>query len=62
MDGISKLKGKLCPRIVEKLEAVGEAASDCLSHYSGDVMFEVEEVSNMLLISKIGNVAGGGGR
>jgi len=42
-DGISKLEGKLCPRIVEKLEAVGEAASNCLSRYSGDGMFEVEE-------------------
>jgi len=42
-DGISKLKGKLCPRIVKKLEAVGEAALDCLSCYFGDGMFEVEE-------------------
>jgi len=35
-DGISKLKGKMCPRIVEKLEVVGEAALDCLSRYSSD--------------------------
>ncbi|XP_062152008.1 uncharacterized protein LOC133860409 [Alnus glutinosa] len=42
-DGISKLEGKMCPRIVEKLEAVGEAASDYLSHYSSDGMFEVVE-------------------
>lgn len=42
-DGISKLEGKLCPRIVEKLKAVGEAASDCLSRYSGYGMFEMEE-------------------
>ncbi|XP_062161919.1 uncharacterized protein LOC133868944 [Alnus glutinosa] len=42
-DGISKLKGKLCPKIVKKLEAVGEAALDCLSCFFGDGMFEVEE-------------------
>jgi hypothetical protein len=42
-DGINKLKGKLCPRIVEKLEAIGEAASDCLSRFAGDGIFEVEQ-------------------
>jgi hypothetical protein len=36
-DGICKLKGKLCPRIVEKLKAVCEAALDCLSRFSGMV-------------------------
>jgi hypothetical protein len=38
-DGINKLKGKLCPRIVEKLEAIGEAASDYLSRFAGDGIF-----------------------
>ncbi|XP_062155259.1 uncharacterized protein LOC133863331 [Alnus glutinosa] len=42
-DGIAKLKGKLCPRIVEKLEAIGESASDCLSRFAGDGIFEVEQ-------------------
>jgi hypothetical protein len=49
-DGISKLKGKLCPRIVKKLEAVCEAASDCLSCYSGDGMFEVEQGSRQYVV------------
>jgi hypothetical protein len=42
-DGIKTLKGKLCPRIVEKLEAVNEEATDCLSHYACDTLFEVEQ-------------------
>jgi len=42
-DGIAKLKGKLCPRIVEKLEAIGESASDCLSRFASDGIFEVEQ-------------------
>ncbi|XP_062147750.1 uncharacterized protein LOC133856711 [Alnus glutinosa] len=41
-DGIKTLKGKLCPRIVNKLEAIGEEATNCLSHYAGDDLFEVE--------------------
>jgi len=41
-DVINKLKGKSCPRIVEKLEAIGEDASDCLSCFAGDGIFEVE--------------------
>jgi hypothetical protein len=42
-DSIKTLKGKLCPRIVEKLEAIGEAALDCLSHFASNGMFEVEQ-------------------
>jgi hypothetical protein len=49
-DGISKLKGKLCLRIVEKLEAGCEAASECLSHFSGDGMFEVEQGSRQYVM------------
>jgi len=49
-DGISKLKGKLCPGIVEKLESVCEAASDCLSRYSGDGMFKVEQGSRQYVV------------
>jgi len=41
-DGIKTSKGKLCPRIVNKLEAIGEEATNCLSHYAGDDLFEVE--------------------
>jgi hypothetical protein len=42
-DGIKTLKGKLCPRIVDKLEAIGEEATNCLSRYAGDDLFEVEQ-------------------
>jgi len=42
-DGIKTLKGKLCPRIVDKLEVIGEEATNCLSHYAGDDLFEVEQ-------------------
>jgi hypothetical protein len=42
-DGIKTLKGKLCPRIVDKLEAIGEEAANCLSRYAGDDLFEVEQ-------------------
>ncbi|XP_062165734.1 uncharacterized protein LOC133872274 [Alnus glutinosa] len=41
--GIKTLKGKLCPKIVEKLKAVSEEATDCLSRYADDSMFEVEK-------------------
>jgi len=49
-DDIKKLKGKLCPRIVEKLEDIGEAASDCLSHFAGDGIFEVEQGSKQYAV------------
>jgi hypothetical protein len=42
-DGIKTLKGKLCPRIVDKLEAIGEEAANCLSRYADDDLFEVEQ-------------------
>jgi hypothetical protein len=42
-DSIRSLKGKLCPRIVEKLETIGEEAIDYLSHFVGDGLFEVEQ-------------------
>jgi hypothetical protein len=41
-DGTKTLKGKLCPRIVDKLEAIGEEAANYLSRYAGDDLFEVE--------------------
>ncbi|XP_059450972.1 uncharacterized protein LOC132181751 [Corylus avellana] len=40
-EGIEKLTGKLCPRIVTKLEEIGIAASDCVAVYAGENMFEV---------------------
>ncbi|XP_059461899.1 uncharacterized protein LOC132190869 [Corylus avellana] len=40
-EGIEKLTGKLCPRIVTKLEEIGIAASDCVAVYAGEYMFEV---------------------
>jgi hypothetical protein len=49
-DGIRKLKGKLCPRIVEKLESICKAASNCLSHFSVDGMFEVEQESRQYVV------------
>jgi len=41
--GIKTLKGKLCHRIVDKLEAIREEAANCLSRYTGDDLFEVEQ-------------------
>jgi hypothetical protein len=41
-DGTKTLKGKLCPRIVDKLETIGEEAANYLSRYAGDDLFEVE--------------------
>lgn len=42
-NGIRTLKGKLCPRIVEKLEEIGEEAIHCFSTYASNVLFEVEQ-------------------
>jgi hypothetical protein len=42
-DGIKTLKGKLCHRIVDKLEVIGEEATNYLSRYAGDDLFEVEQ-------------------
>jgi hypothetical protein len=41
--GIKTLKGKLRPRIVDKLEAIGEEATNYLSRYVGVDPFEVEQ-------------------
>jgi hypothetical protein len=42
-DGIKSLKGKLCPKIVEKLKAIDEEATDCLSRFAGDGLVEVKQ-------------------
>jgi len=40
-DGIEKLTGKLCPKVVVKLEAIGLEAMECVATYAGDTLFEV---------------------
>ena len=45
-EGIEKLSGRLCPRIVQKLEAIGLEAVDCLATYAGEGMFEVTTPNN----------------
>jgi len=41
-DGISKLTGKLCPKVVKKLESIGLDAMECVPHFAGENFFEVE--------------------
>ncbi|GLT53725.1 hypothetical protein SLA2020_269780 [Shorea laevis] len=50
-NGIMTLKGKLCPRIVGKLERIGEQAIHCLSTYAGDGLFEVEEKNKQYVVN-----------
>jgi hypothetical protein len=52
-DDIKTLKGKLCPRILEKLEAIGEEAIDLISRFvgDGDGMFEVERGHRMYVVN-----------
>jgi hypothetical protein len=45
-EGIEKLTGRLCLRIVEKLEAVGLLAMDCIADYARGGMFEVTAPNN----------------
>jgi hypothetical protein len=49
-DGIKTLKGKLYRRIYEKLKAVGEEATNCLSRYASDDLFEVEQGRRMYVV------------
>jgi hypothetical protein len=41
-DGISKLTSKLCLKVAKKLESIGLDAMDCVPHFAGEKMFEVE--------------------
>jgi hypothetical protein len=41
-DGISKLIGKLCPKVAKKLESIGLDAMECVPHFVGEKLFEVE--------------------
>jgi hypothetical protein len=41
-DGISKLTGKLCPKVAKKLESIGLDAMECVPHFTGEKLFEVE--------------------
>jgi hypothetical protein len=41
-NGISKLTGKLCPTVVKKLESIGLDAMDCVPHFVGEKLFQVE--------------------
>lgn len=41
-DGISKLTSKLCPKVAKKLESIGLDAMDCVPHFAGEKLFQVE--------------------
>jgi hypothetical protein len=41
-DGISKLTGKLCPKVAKKLESIGLDAMDCVPHFADEKLFEME--------------------
>jgi zinc finger SWIM domain-containing protein 3 len=40
-DGIEKLTGKLCPKVVAKLDAIGLEEMECVATYAGGTLFEV---------------------
>jgi hypothetical protein len=43
---ITKLTGRLCPRIATKLEAIGLQVMDCVATYAGAQLFEVTAANN----------------
>jgi hypothetical protein len=45
-EGIEKLTGWLCPKIVRKMEAIGFEVMDCIANYASDGMFEVTAPNN----------------
>jgi hypothetical protein len=41
-DGVSKLTGKLCLKVAKKLESIGLEEMECVPHFAGEKLFEVE--------------------
>jgi hypothetical protein len=40
--GIREYVGEWCPKILAKLEQCGKDAGECIAHYAGDGLYEVE--------------------
>jgi hypothetical protein len=54
-DGISKLTGKLCPKVAKKLESIGLDAMECVPHFVGEKLFEVEAPKRLQYVVDLHN-------
>lgn len=57
-DGIRTMTGRICPRIVKKLDEIGEEASHCYSTYAGNGMFEVTLRNKQYVVNLISRTCG----
>lgn len=57
-DGIRTMTGRICPRIVAKLDEIGEEASHCYSTYAGNGLFEVTYKTKQYVVNLIRRTCG----
>jgi hypothetical protein len=52
--GISKLIGKLCPKVAKKLESIGLNVMNCVPHFAGERLFEVDAPNAKQFVMDLG--------
>jgi hypothetical protein len=57
-DGIRTMTGRLCPRIVIKLDEIGQVAGHCYSTYAGDGLYEVTHNNKQYVVNLLRRTCG----
>jgi galactokinase/mevalonate kinase-like predicted kinase len=57
-DGIHTMIGRLCPRIVAKLDEIGAVAGQCYSTYAGGHLYEVRHNNKQYVMNLLNRTCG----
>jgi hypothetical protein len=57
-DGIRTMTGRLCPRIVAKLDEIGAVAGQCYSTYAGGHLYEVRHHNKQYVVNLLNRTCG----
>jgi hypothetical protein len=52
-DDIRTMTGRLCPKIVGRLDEIGKDASNCYSTYAGDGLYEVTHKHKQYVVNLV---------
>jgi len=57
-DGINTMNGRICPRIVVRLDEIGQDAGHCYSTYAGDGLYEVTDKDKQYVVNFVRRTCG----
>jgi hypothetical protein len=57
-DDIRTMTGRLCPKIVGRLDEIGKDASNCYSTYAGDGLYEVTHKHKQFVVNLVKRTCG----